>query len=345
MDKDFLGVDPKLEDYWRSVILFGRNVASYKFALAKALLEVAPTEKTFITLEELAEPFSRHLTEHLKRVDKQTTSRSSRFLETCRKYNAGTVGKDELIATTVKLGFNNVIDAFHNVGSSELGENFFRDERSGKQKGITLTDSLFDLLEAEELSNLMQEVEARWRLVETAWELNISRNLISVEYDSQQEILFTQSFQRIDVTSCRDALNGYQKGKCFYCFDEISIEANAKNLGDVDHFFPHFLGQYGVAQPIDGVWNLVLACQCCNRGEGGKFCRLPHVDYLKRLHSRNEYLINSHHPLRETLIRQTGDSEAKRTNFLQDNYKEAQCLTATRSDQGWRPIIEYLPRF
>ncbi len=25
---------PSLESYWRSIILFGRNVASYKFALA-----------------------------------------------------------------------------------------------------------------------------------------------------------------------------------------------------------------------------------------------------------------------------------------------------------------------
>ena len=26
-------------DYWRGIVLFGRNLASYKFALAKALLE------------------------------------------------------------------------------------------------------------------------------------------------------------------------------------------------------------------------------------------------------------------------------------------------------------------
>ena len=33
---------PSLESYWRSIILFGNNVASYKFALAKTLLEIAP---------------------------------------------------------------------------------------------------------------------------------------------------------------------------------------------------------------------------------------------------------------------------------------------------------------
>jgi len=53
----FQETHPSLESYWRSVILFGRNVASYKFALAKSLLEIAPTGKTEITLEELADPF------------------------------------------------------------------------------------------------------------------------------------------------------------------------------------------------------------------------------------------------------------------------------------------------
>ena len=46
----FQEAQPSLESYWRSVILFGRNVASYKFALAKSLLEIAPTGRTDITL-------------------------------------------------------------------------------------------------------------------------------------------------------------------------------------------------------------------------------------------------------------------------------------------------------
>ncbi|MBN1775777.1 MAG: hypothetical protein JW817_04860 [Clostridiales bacterium] len=48
---------PSLESYWRSVILFGRNVASYKFALAKSLFEIAPTGRTASrkTLEALTE--------------------------------------------------------------------------------------------------------------------------------------------------------------------------------------------------------------------------------------------------------------------------------------------------
>ena len=49
---------PSIESYWRSINLFGRNVASYKFALAKSLLEIAPTGKTEITLAEQAVPNS-----------------------------------------------------------------------------------------------------------------------------------------------------------------------------------------------------------------------------------------------------------------------------------------------
>ena len=36
---EFYEIEPSLENYWRAIILFGRNVASYKFALAKALIE------------------------------------------------------------------------------------------------------------------------------------------------------------------------------------------------------------------------------------------------------------------------------------------------------------------
>ena len=36
----FYEIEPTLENYWRSILLFGRNVASYKFALAKALYDL-----------------------------------------------------------------------------------------------------------------------------------------------------------------------------------------------------------------------------------------------------------------------------------------------------------------
>lgn len=62
---------PSPESNWRSIVLFGQNVASYKFALAKSLLELAAGGQSLVTLEELAAPTARHICEHLETADKQ----------------------------------------------------------------------------------------------------------------------------------------------------------------------------------------------------------------------------------------------------------------------------------
>lgn len=310
---------PSLESYWRAVILFGANVASYKFALAKSLLELASQGKTSVTLRELAEPYSRYLREHVAKAPKQATSQSSRFIQACKEFNDGSISYDKLINTTVSLGFNNVIDAFHVVGKKEIPVSFYQKDYQGRDKRIILTDDVFKLLETPYPENFEKETEARWSLVETAWELGISRSLLNVKYDGVSRVFFIDpNFRRKDVTSARSALNGYQKGKCFYCFDDITVSDDSSNTCDVDHFFPHTLQQYMPDINLDGVWNLVLACPDCNRGPLGKWALVPANKYLDRLHKRNEFLISSHHPLRETIMQQTGSTEAERHHFLRD---------------------------
>jgi hypothetical protein len=306
---------PTLDSNWRAIILFGRNVASYKFALAKTLIEFSEQDKTQISLSELSEPFSRHICEHLSVSDRQATSASSRYLDQCRAFNSGEIGKDELITTTNKLGFVNVIDAFHNVNRADVGTRFFVDERASGT-GIELTDNIFKLREMFQGKNLIHETEARWRLVETAWSLDLSNHLI--ETDEEAETLYHMAgARRTNVTSSRWALNGYQKGRCFYCYDEISVDPGSDKLADVDHFFPWMLKKHAVLMDVDGIWNLVLACQECNRGERGKFASIPSIRLITRLNKRNNYLIDSHHPLRETLLHQTGATEMEREGFLQ----------------------------
>ncbi len=135
----FIQTSPTTDAYWRSVILFGKNSASYKFALGKSLLEVADQDKTFVSLEELAGPYARNLVDRLQKSDRQGTSPSSRFLEVCRKFSRGEIAKDELPVQTARLGFANVVDAFHNVNQAEIPVRFFVDER-GTRGGINLTD-------------------------------------------------------------------------------------------------------------------------------------------------------------------------------------------------------------
>jgi len=330
--ESFISGEPSLEDYWRGIILFGRNVASYKFALAKSLLDMKAQSGQLIKLTDLAPHYAGHIAAHLTHSPKQATSTSSKFLDACKTYGIDSYDKEKLVDQTVRLGFNNVIDAFHIVGSGEVPKRFYLDERTTNQ-GIRITDEFSKLLEGYQSVNLLSEVESRWRLVETAWELGISKNLLTIQHNDDNNELFAldKLKKRKAVTSSRSALNGYQKGKCFYCRQNVRIDT-AKDV-DVDHFFPHKLKQAGMLQ-VDGVWNLVLACKSCNRGDKGKFDKLPTVRYLNWLFERNEYLIGSHHPLRETLIQQTGASTNSRKSFLNDFYEKSKKVIF----HTWSPV-------
>ena len=317
------------EDALRGIVLLGRNVASYKFALAGAILELAATGAAYASLADLAEPFSRQLCNHLAASPRQTTSPSSTYLEICRKFNTGDVTYEELILATKRMGFNNVIDAFHVVGNGRSQTQFFMDDRRSPRNGISLTDSILKVAESSALQ-MSQEIEARWRLVETAWDLGINTSLILFDSDTGT---LTDKEARIAVTSARDALNGYQKGHCFYCFAPISTTTGDENLADVDHFFPHVLQRKGILGNLNGVWNLVLACQACNRGSGGKFDAIPSLTHVNRLAKRNEYLCESHNPLQQTLKSQIGQSTDERNLFLQSVLTESTRFKAG----GWSP--------
>ena len=160
------------------------------------------------------------------------------------------------------------------------------------------------------------------RLVETAWELGVSSSLLTVNHDQETQALFVIDplRRRRPITGARTALSGYQKGHCFYCFDGFSLLGPTRP--DIDHFFPHSLKSLGF-KGIDCVWNLVLSCPRCNRGSNGKSNRVPSLRLLERLNTRNEFLIESHHPLRETLMVQTGANATMRREFLNTFHQRA----------------------
>ena len=330
----FIDTDPSIHSYWRSIILFGRNVTTYKLALGRALFAISKSENDLIKIEDLAIPYAQYLCTHLEEHDKQGVSKGSTFLDACRKFLRKQTNESQLIEQTCKYGFQFVLDKFHNVSGGRIKYDFFIDERK-INKGIRLTDNLRIISGNDSLGILDDEAESRWRLVETAWGLGLSPHLISIDYDPINKQLTTEyRKKRKNITSCRGALSGYQKGVCFYCFAPIDIHQNTDV--DVDHFLPFRLGKDGELPNIDGVWNLVLTCTECNRGKDGKFDRIPSLELLERLDRRNEYLIESNHPLRETLIAQTGSTDKERQHFLQEcYYKAKESLIHT-----WSPDIK-----
>ncbi|WP_405296811.1 HNH endonuclease domain-containing protein [Algibacter sp. Ld11] len=329
--------DPSLESQWRALILFGKNSATYKFAFAKSLLELVDKETTNISLSKLSQPFSKNIVEHLKQNDKQGNAKSSSFLNVCRNHINGEISDEELWLKTEKLGFVNVVDAFQNLNGSQIPNIFYEKNYQSGKKEIVIKDNLLKLKESFHFQNFNQEVEARWNLVETAWNLNINPNLLEVKYDENKSLFFLENnfMRRTDITSVRDSLNGYQKGKCFFSFKDISVVKGAPNLCEVDHFFPHtnktLHNSFGAN--IDGVWNLVLADKDVNRN---KSARIPEKRFLQRLFNRNEFYIQSKHPLAETIINQTGKTTQKRIEFLNKQYQ----LALNSTIITWKPEFE-----
>ena len=99
-------VDPNatIETHWRSIILLGKNTASYKFSLAKTLLEF-PRQQSLLRIDELALPFALNICEHLKLSNKQHTGSTNSFLEQFRKFNLNEISKEDLREALIKNVF------------------------------------------------------------------------------------------------------------------------------------------------------------------------------------------------------------------------------------------------
>ena len=204
---------------------FGRNVASYKFALGQALLELGVRQQTFVRLEDLAVPYAAAICEHLRVEDRQSTSAQSQFLDACRSCNRDELDATQLAEVTVRLGFANVIDAFHiSRGGQPTQTRFFADERASRQ-GITLTDHLLELANGQQSAVLPREVDARWNLVQMSWGLHLGARLVSFEMAPDEDAVDLYAPARLrrgPIAGVRDALSGYQDGRCAYCQSQFT---------------------------------------------------------------------------------------------------------------------------
>ena len=315
--------DDELEVF-RAIILYGQNTASYKFAFGQSLLELSKTGKNFVSLDELAQPFSKHIIEHLKSGKRQTVTSSSKFLYGCQLYIDNKIDEDELIDVTKKFGFKYVIDAFPNLKENYDNQPVFYEKAVRGHKGIQLSDNLHKLTECEQFENLPHEIEGRWNLVESSWTEQNPNFLI--EYDDVEKLFvgwsgvsdrgYLDSHLRKPVTKARKPLSGYQKGKCFFCYDDISIDSNQTNTAQVDHFFPISLQSRlptDLHLNLNDIWNLVLTCKGCNQSKSN---RTPALKYLYNLERRNNYYIHSKHPLGHTIMTLTGPTSSARRSYL-----------------------------
>ena len=146
--------DPSIESQWRAIILFGKNSATYKFAFAKALLDLVEEQKTRISLTEFAIPFADSIVEHLRVNDKQGNSNTSKFLKGCRDYINGNISKEQLYSLTETEGFNYVVDAFQNVNGGAIPDKFYEKNFTQGKKEIVVTDNLLRMKDLYQYRNL-----------------------------------------------------------------------------------------------------------------------------------------------------------------------------------------------
>ena len=76
-----------------------------------------------------------------------------------------------------------------------------------------------------------------------------------------------------------------------------------------------------------------MSCKECNRGTLGKFDKITEVVFVENLNKRNNYYIESRHPLRETILNQTGRTINDRKIFLNKFYKDA----VNKIPAKWKP--------
>ena len=226
------------ESCWRSVVLFGKNTASYKFALAQSLLRLAQQGKSSVALEDLALPYARHICSHAKTAPRQSTNRTNKFLQACAGFNEGSVSESQLVDATVRNGFNYVLDAFHNVNGAPVPVTFFQKDFSSGSKRLVLTDEAFKLAASPQAASILQETESRWNLVETAWEQGISASLLRVSYDEAGQELIAESGTRRKPVADEEGVAYARTVKWGQAAKRDALPASSKNsLGGIQTIF------------------------------------------------------------------------------------------------------------
>ncbi len=287
----------------RTILLFGNNVSTYKFALCSALIK--KNETSYIKFEDLRDDFIKELYKHyIDCPDQWTAGRNS----ITNAFDDFKLNNDfsNLIKTAEKNIYNNVFDAFHNVGGATISTEFRLFEHDKKSKRLVITDNLNILLQSSSIKKSVEnENQSRWTLVEEAWRNKLSPNLL--EYHNGEFISINKSKERVNLRSAVNILLPYQHGNCFYCNKKINTFGNKEehDFPDVDHLLPFkFLTGFNIL-PLspNGIWNLVIACQECNRGSNGKFDKPPKKEYFDKLLFRNLLFTEEHrHSLKNAIL-------------------------------------------
>ena len=291
-------------EYWKALILYGRNTATYKIALGKTLIEFCSSGFAKVDWNVLADSFLKQYESRLlvdtpmPQLDHE--SRTTVMERVVSQKRLGRIDHDEAVSIVAAEAFNDVIPRFQNLGkSAEFQGKFYTFEM---EKSLLLTDDLHTIVDAHQ-ADLDAELDARWSLLEGAFQIGRSNFQLS---NDLRDIYIVAGYQRKDITKNIPFLQGYQGNICFYCGEPIP-----DNDIEVDHVLPRQVVQH------DAIWNLVLSHSFCN---GQKTDRLVGPHFIEKLVARNENIMGSNHPWKKKIEAELGRTKPQRKKMTQQHY-------------------------
>jgi len=311
-------------DFWRAIILYGLNAATYKMALGKALLNFAIRGKDTVSWDDLSREYFQLYLERLtasNRPQQSNPTRKTKMERIVTRYRGSTISLDEAVQEVGREAFEDVIPRFQTIGTDkEIVAGRFYEFDFGKK--LTLKDTTLSVAQ-DNMKELLEELEARWSLLEGAFIINKDQSQLA--NDIRDTYLF-QGYERTNLTQNIPFLQAYQGNVCFYCSEQMSA-------GDVhvDHVLPRQVVFH------DEIWNLVLSHATCNMLKSD---RLGADHYVMKLISRNENIMGSHHPWKHKISSQLGETPPKRSATLRRHYENMRNILGP---YYWGGVKGYIP--
>lgn len=307
-------------DYWKAIILFGLNNATYKMALANVLLDSIRMGETTIDWSSLSERYLNSYIDRLKNSHPQqgNPSRLTIMERIINDVKMNQITYEQAIERVGNEAFEDVIPRFHTIGRNRLlaQEKFYEFE---KGKLLNLKDSLLQLDNPSELKN---EVDARWSLLEGAFLINQTQYSLA---NNIREIYVADGYGRKSLSPMIPFLQGYQTNTCFYCREPILDDIH------VDHVLPRQVIRH------DEVWNLVLSHPECNMNKSDKVVGLH---FIEKLIARNENIMGSNHPWKHKISASLGKTKSQRRSSMIKHYDN---IKKVLGNNYWNGLKDYDP--
>jgi len=117
------------KDYWKALILYGLNQATYKIALGKTLLNLCDQGYTDVPWDVLSKEFLQQYIHRLTTGEalpqQSIPARRTRMEQIVSAYKSDKLSFDGAISEVGDTAFNDVIHRFHNLGRDESFRGMF----------------------------------------------------------------------------------------------------------------------------------------------------------------------------------------------------------------------------